>query len=865
MTSILSYILLGLMTIALLSCLAQLFRVKVWLQTKSKRGARLTKIGFLDYKGRQEVPEAHLIGRSKSPAIGRVKMGDNDDNAYVEVLITDGNDDSIKPKYRTCGYVTQEGYIYRKIGNKKPQKVGYTAKPSNPNKPSAEGERTWKSLWLKCTLHTYEGQPMEEIQPMEETQPMEEGKPKEKVKPTKKGKPKNPVAISYYNSFHSSKKDPMPPETRAAAFSYFFGKYNKNDYHEYYNSPAYGWKDTALLASFIYAILYVVWYIVLVKVLADKFIGLESWQAIPLYGMYVALWAIVRAIKIECIENSNTIQPKLDLFNKALGQNTFDIAILLCCIITLAFTGTYYQFDFVALALAIATGVFVNMILRSSSSRWEIKNPFATEEESEDDEENDIPNPEGDILRTYKWTLDSDNAKNVIGEINLYFNSQYIVDLRYTNPFYSQRKDKPTKAMVLSMFHYMKEHRGITARVRYTAFRINQIATQLGLSIEDTLQFTLDFVQEPKIRFCMNRDSKIINQYEDYIRFPDEVLYDLEADSNSKSLLAAMLFHYLGHNILYLISRVQHHGAIGIEVKDEWVKDELIFGKKIEEVSIIYNGKKYIFCETTSDGFRIGGTMEGMRHEDFDEQIELPLIESDVDDSNEDTVTCIYSWDLDSESGNKLHGSYTLEFSKTEIEDLRQINPFKTYTEHNNQNSYEDNIKTIFNYLREDSERTNKVREIAKYIKKTIEDAKLSDLDLVQFALDFCQAPNITYCVDEESKGINYAKEYMRFPDEVLFDKEGDCDCKSSLTAALFHELGYNVIVMLSQKLQHAAIGIEGKEEWLNAIKPENPESIVREYNNKKYLYCETTGDGYRIGHIKDNESIQDFETIIEI
>ena len=505
------------------------------------------------------------------------------------------------------------------------------------------------------------------------------------------------------------------------------------------------------------------------------------------------------------------------------------------------------------------------MILRSSSSRWEIKNPFATEEESEDDEENDIPNPEGDILRTYKWTLDSDNAKNVIGEINLYFNSQYIVDLRYTNPFYSQRKDKPTKAMVLSMFHYMKEHRGITARVRYTAFRINQIATQLGLSIEDTLQFTLDFVQEPNIRFCMNRDSKIINQYEDYIRFPDEVLYDLEADSNSKSLLAAMLFHYLGHNILYLISRVQHHGAIGIEVKDEWVKDELIFGKKIEEVSIIYNGKKYIFCETTSDGFRIGGTMEGMRHEDFDEQIELPLIESDVDDSNEDTVTCIYSWDLDSESGNKLHGSYTLEFSKTEIEDLRQINPFKTYTEHNNQNSYEDNIKTIFNYLREDSERTNKVREIAKYIKKTIEDAKLSDLDLVQFALDFCQAPNITYCVDEESKGINYAKEYMRFPDEVLFDKEGDCDCKSSLTAALFHELGYNVIVMLSQKLQHAAIGIEGKEEWLNAIKPENPESIVREYNNKKYLYCETTGDGYRIGHIKDNESIQDFETIIEI
>ena len=151
------------------------------------------------------------------------------------------------------------------------------------------------------------------------------------------------------------------------------------------------------------------------------------------------------------------------------------------------------------------------------------------------------------------------------------------------------------------------------------------------------------------------------------------------------------------------------------------------------------------------------------------------------------------------------------------------------------------------------------------YIKKTVKEAKLSELDLVQFALDFCQAPNITYCVDDQSKGINYAKEYMRFPDEVLFDKEGDCDCKSSLTAALFHELGYNVIVMLSQKLQHAAIGIEGKDDWLNIINPANPDSVLREYNGKKYVYCETTGDGFRIGHIKENDSINDFETIVEI
>ena len=167
--------------------------------------------------------------------------------------------------------------------------------------------------------------------------------------------------------------------------------------------------------------------------------------------------------------------------------------------------------------------------------------------------------------------------------------------------------------------------------------------------------------------------------------------------------------------------------------------------------------------------------------------------------------------------------------------------------------------------MKQNSIYSENVKSIARYIKESVKNAGLAELDLVQFALDFAQAPNIKYCIDENSASINFAKEYMRFLDEVLYDKEGDCDCKSSLTAALFHELGYNVIVMLSQQLGHAAIGIELKEEWLDIIKPEDSERVVRDYNGKRYLYCETTGDGYKIGHIKEADSIQDFETIVEI
>lgn len=849
-------------TIAVLSFFIRLFKVRVWMYARLRQQAKVL-IGYLDYHDNNTVPEVFLIGHSKGAPIGRVKFGDEDDNCHVEILTSDLEIEPSRAQYRTCGYITQEGLIYKQLSlSKKPELIGYTARPSNPTEPTVRGERTWRSLWLKCSLNAYMGMPHQtDLSTNEENS--EEGKNSKSSKRVPKKVSKEAVAMCCYNSLHSSKNDMMPPEARAAAYSVLFGQYNKNDYHEYYNSPAYGWKDTALLAATIYAVIYSIWYIICVKILGLHFIGYKFWLLLPVLGLFFILWIIVRAIKIECIENSNTIQPKLDLFNKSLGQFSVDALIVLCCIVVLFFTGTYYRFNFLPLAIAVLIGVTTNMSLKASRTRWEINNPFAVETDL--DEEEEIRNPEGDIARNYEWQLDSDTRKGVTGTMSLYFSSQYIADLRYMNPFYSQRKGKPIRAQVLDMFHYMKEHKSITARLRYAVSQIKQIAAQNSLTEEEMLQFTLDFVQEPNIRFTMNRDSKSIYNFEDYIRFPDEVFFDKEADSNSKALLAAMLFHFMHHNMLFLFSRSQKHSAIGIEVDHSWVDDDRVFGHKMNDVTFVHTGKRYLFCETTGDHFRIGGTMEGMRYSDFDEQVELPLIETDVDDSNQETVTRLYNWDLDSEQGIKLHGCYTLEFNVEDIEQLRLNNPFQTYGRPGDGHSYDDNIRRIFSFLTEKSDRTEKVGEIAAYIKQKAKESHLSELDLLQFALDFVQEPNITYRVDEDSASIRFAKEYMRFPDEVLFDKEGDCDCKSSLMAALLHEMGYNIIVMLSEKLGHAAIGIEANGTWMGDIKVEDRKRVLKEYNGKEYVYCETTGDGYRVGHIKDDYSIRDFETIVEI
>lgn len=854
MTEMLNYIVAIILILGLALSFIRLFKTKVWIRCRLRKGP-LLKIGFMDCNDAAEAPEVHLVGARLGPALGRVIIPDNSENANVELQTENIDSDSGRSEYKTCGFITPEGYIYKKIGNRHPEYVGYTARQSNPGIPTIYGKRTWRSLWMKCTLNVYTGLP--------DTQSSEDSAAgKEKRKKLKAAK--MPLAVCSFTGFHNSRRDLMPPEARAAAFAAIYSRMNRRDYREYYNSPAYGWKDTALLSAIIYIIVYLLIYIVRVKILDKTMIGLNVKEDILYCALFFGIWALVRAVKIECIERSNTIQPRIDLFNKSLGQRNYDLLILLASSVILSFSsiyGSFYNLDFVPVAIAAAFGVSTNMALRHSNLRWKIEDAFnSAEEEDEAPHIAETINPEGEIPVNYTWVLDAPTKSGVKGDVTLYFDSQYISDLRHINPFFNQRNDKSLRALVTWMFQYMNEHASVSAHCRYLAKRIASMATENSLTDAETIQFTLDFVQEPNIAFRPNINSKAINRLESYIRFPDEVLFDKEADATSKALLAAAIFHFMARRTMFLYSRNINHAAIAVEVDEEWIDEGVIFGRSIDEMTFMHNGTRFIFCETTGDGLRLGGAMAGMRLSDFDERIELPV---SVLDEDEDAVTGIYQWTLDSLRGSRLDGKYTIEFSRNEINDLRLHNPFRNYGR--DSRTYDENIRQMFNYLLSNQDRMAKIRELAKYIRNEITMAELPEIDLVQFALDFCQAPNIAYKVDEESAGIDFAKEYMRFPDEVLFDKEGDCDCKSSLTAALFHELGYSVLVLISKKLAHAAIGIEFNPHWATYIPADRLNDVVKEHNGRQYLFCETTGDGYRIGGIQEDATIHDFDTIVEI
>jgi hypothetical protein len=87
------------------------------------------------------------------------------------------------------------------------------------------------------------------------------------------------------------------------------------------------------------------------------------------------------------------------------------------------------------------------------------------------------------------------------------------------------------------------------------------------------------------------------------------------------------------------------------------------------------------------------------------------------------------------------------------------------------------------------------------------------------------------------------AEEYARYPLETLIEQKGDCEDSSILTAAILHEMGYYVVLLVFLEEQHIATGIS-----VLPPKPGNYRSY--RYAGRDYYYVETTCEGWQIGII---------------
>jgi len=127
------------------------------------------------------------------------------------------------------------------------------------------------------------------------------------------------------------------------------------------------------------------------------------------------------------------------------------------------------------------------------------------------------------------------------------------------------------------------------------------------------------------------------------------------------------------------------------------------------------------------------------------------------------------------------------------------------------------------------------IDEMIRQINSAAISRGFTEIEKVNFVVAFVQS--LPYTVDNVSTPWN---EYPRFPIETLFDRGGDCEDTSILTAALFDKMGYDVCLLFLSYEKHVAVGIAIQETYGSYYK----------YNDKKYYYLETTGEGWRISDI---------------
>ena len=217
---------------------------------------------------------------------------------------------------------------------------------------------------------------------------------------------------------------------------------------------------------------------------------------------------------------------------------------------------------------------------------------------------------------------------------------------------------------------------------------------------------------------------------------------------------------------------------------------------------------------------------------------DLPFIPDWDEDSAAETVKKSFHWDLDS-LFYKLTGDLTLSFNPEKIAELRAQNPFRL----NPTRDFKANITELL----ESCKKNSKVHRVLHYINAEANKAELGELDRMQFILDFAQKPNIEYEQDDKCEEIGCPREYARYPDETMFDGRGDCDCKAALGAILFREAGYKTAYITTAT--HAAIAVAFKNKYASDLVSMADQSLVTK-DGYTYFFCETTGDGFKIGEL---------------
>lgn len=135
-----------------------------------------------------------------------------------------------------------------------------------------------------------------------------------------------------------------------------------------------------------------------------------------------------------------------------------------------------------------------------------------------------------------------------------------------------------------------------------------------------------------------------------------------------------------------------------------------------------------------------------------------------------------------------------------------------------------------------DSYANDLINVIVDEIEEAILRFNYNKADVVNLVGTFVQS--LVHANDETDTPYD---DYPRYPIETLFDEGVDCEDTSILAAAILERLDYDQVFFVFSQPKHVALGVYA----LSVINLDG-----WEYEAKRYIYLETTGELWTLGHM---------------
>ena len=530
--------------------------------------------------------DSYIFHDNNQPPANRFQGNSNVDNGLALVnLRNDPSPSDLTNEVHKEGWVDLAGNIYGESG----LRLGYIT--DLKGRPGISGSGKWYELWLKKHSYVMTCPPL-----------ASENGDGEAAKDQIIGK------VVETGRLGKAKPNKYTVTARAGGFLLLYKDRQPKPASEDAMAERLTWKDTALPAAVVFTFIYGLFFLTGLGKASFPALGEQIGFILAMLGVYFAVWAILRQIKIEASLEGKSFDDFLMLVNRNTGVSGLNNWIILAAAASLLVSIFIYGSDFIPLQVAILIGAWVNRKYITKEP-WELSDADDEEEsrlpdweDDGEDEPDHIPIPDdGDdsddvgIDRTFTWDLDS-WYHNLRGELTLTFNPEKIAALRASNPF-RLNPNRAHKANAAELFETCKKNGKVHQVLRY----IDKMAKEEGLGELDKMQFILDFAQKPNIDYEYDEKCDEIGNLREYARYPDETMFDGRGDCDCKAVLAAVLFREAGYKTAYLLTC--NHAAIAVAFKNKNAEDLVTMA---DQSLVTKDGYMYFFCETTGDGFKIG-------------------------------------------------------------------------------------------------------------------------------------------------------------------------------------------------------------------------------------------------------------------